>query len=217
MSEDMIRLYIVRHGETAANTEMRYLGMRDDPLTENGRRQAIMAANALAQLPFSAIITSPLRRAADTAAEIQKATGAMLRMDRRLLEISFGTWEGLSRNEVLQLGGKDVEMLSRWENDASCAPPGGESLQEVQRRIILLIKDLEAEFPGTSVMLVSHVSPIKALLASALQMPLQDSRRLFLDPCTISVIDWNDPPLLRLFNSHAHMGWQSARWMKTAP
>jgi hypothetical protein len=58
------------------------------------------------------------------------------------------------------------------------------------------------------------VGPIKALLAHALDLPLQTSRSLFLDPATISVLEWGTHPLLRLFNSHAHLGWASARWMK---
>jgi broad specificity phosphatase PhoE len=69
------------------------------------------------------------------------------------------------------------------------------------------------EFAGSSVVLVSHVGPIKALLATVLEMPLQSSRRLFLDPGTISVVEWGAQRILRLFNSHAHLGWSSARWM----
>jgi glucosyl-3-phosphoglycerate phosphatase len=92
----MLRLFLIRHGETADNLQMRYLGTRDEPLTENGIRQARQAAEALAQIPITMIISSPLRRAASTAAKIRDACGVGLRLDERLAEGSFGAWEGLT-------------------------------------------------------------------------------------------------------------------------
>jgi ribonuclease H / adenosylcobalamin/alpha-ribazole phosphatase len=210
----VLRLFVVRHGEAADNRQMRYLGTRDQPLTNRGIEQACQVAGALVQVPVRAIVTSPLSRAADTAARIQKACGAELWQDLRLSEGSFGSWEGLSRAEVMNLGRQDAEMLARWETDPSCAPPGGESIENVQKRVMNLVQELEQRFPGSAVVLVSHVGPIKALLAAALEIPLQATRRLFLDPGTITVVDWSAFPVLRLFNSHAHFGWNSARWME---
>jgi ribonuclease H / adenosylcobalamin/alpha-ribazole phosphatase len=210
----MLRLFLVRHGETADNMQMRYLGTRDEPLTENGMWQARQVAEALSQLPIDMIISSPLRRAADTAARIQHSCGMELRLDARLAEGSFGSWEGLTRPEVLELGSRDAELLTRWESDSSCAPPGGESIESIQARVVALTEELVNEFPDSSIALVSHVGPIKALLAAVLGIPLQSSRRLFLDPGSISVVEWGTHPLMRLFNSHAHLGWSSARWMR---
>jgi broad specificity phosphatase PhoE len=209
----ILRIFLVRHGETAQNLQMRYLGIRDEPLTSAGRRQARRAAAALSGLSIKAVISSPLCRAADTAARIQKACGGVLRMESRLAEGSFGRWEGLTREEVLALGKKDAALLARWESDPACAPPEGESIQDIQERVLSLLEELRSEFNGSSIVLVSHVGPIKALLAAVLEMPLQSSRRLFLDPGTISVVEWGTQPFLRLFNSHAHLGWASARWM----
>jgi len=211
-----LRLFIVRHGETAENARMAYLGLRDEPLNENGLRQAECAAEALSNIPIRLIISSPLRRAADTAARIHAATAADIRTDDRLREGSFGDWEGLTRSEVLHRSGKDADLLLQWEENASVAPPGGESGDDVRRRVISLVEDLAGEFSGDSVVLVSHVGPIKILLSAALGITLNISRRLFLDPGTISVIDWSDRPVVRLFNSHAHFGWNSARWMRHA-
>jgi probable phosphoglycerate mutase len=207
------RFYIVRHGETGENVRMRYLGTRDEPLTDEGERQARRAAEALSQLPVRLILSSPMRRAADTAARIQRACGVGLRLDARLAEGSFGRWEGLNRDEVLRLGEPDAGLLFRWESDPSCAPPGGESILDIQRRVVGLMEELRHEFPASSLVLVSHVGPIKALLAAALDIPLQATRRMFLDPGTISVVEWGRKPVLRLFNCHAHLGWASARWM----
>jgi broad specificity phosphatase PhoE len=210
----MLRVFLVRHGETEQNLQMRYLGTRDELLTSNGQRQARRAAKALSELPIQAVVSSPLRRAADTAAQIQKACHVELRFDARLAEGSFGRWEGLTREDVLKLGNRDAELLARWESDPALAPPGGESIQSIQKRAVSLVEELRSEFAGASVVFVSHVGPIKALLASALNIPLQSTRRFFLDPGTISVVEWGIQPVLRLFNSHAHLGWAAARWMQ---
>ncbi|MBN2320196.1 MAG: histidine phosphatase family protein [Acidobacteria bacterium] len=212
MQKQTLRLFLVRHGESADNVEMRYLGRRDEPLTEKGMRQAEQAAAALAPFSIRAIYTSPLMRTADTAARIRETSGAELFTDTRLIEGSFGQWEGMSRNEVIQAGGRDAELLARWENDASAAPPGGESLEEIQVRVMSLVEELKENGLQSPIVLVSHVGPIKALLASALDVPLEATRRMFLDPCSISVVDWGKRPFLRLFNSHAHLGWETPRW-----
>ncbi len=208
----VMRFFLVRHGETADNVEMRYLGRRDEPLTKNGMRQAEQAADALASFSIRTVYTSPLMRTMDTAARIREACGAGLYVDTRLIEGSFGRWEGMSRKEVLEAGGGDAELLAHWESDASAAPPGGESLKEIQMRVMWLVEELRENALQFPVALVSHVGPIKAMLASALDIPLEASRRLFLDPCSISVVDWGERPLLRLFNSHAHLGWETPRW-----
>ena len=212
--KNSLRLYLIRHGETAENVKMRYLGLRDEPLNENGMWQAQQLAKALSEIPLRLIITSPLRRTADTAIKIQEGSGIELRRDARLQEGSFGAWEGLTRDEVLKLSREDAAMLALWETDSACAPPGGESIENLQKRTISLVNELMLEYSHSSIALVSHVGPIKALLAAVLGIPLQASRRLFLDPGTISVVEWGAHPFLRLFNSHAHLGWASARWMQ---
>lgn len=212
-STKALRFFLVRHGETADNLQMRYLGIRDEPLTNNGKVQANQAAAALALLPIDLIVSSPLRRAAETAVQIQEACGVELRLDSRLAEGSFGKWEGLTRSEVMELDSREAEKLAKWESDASCAPPGGEAFNKVQERVVELANQLKNEFGDSSIVLVSHVGPIKALIAAALKIPLLASSRFFLDPASISVVDWGEDSVLRLFNSHAHLGWDSARWM----
>ena len=208
-----LRLFVIRHGETAENVRMAYLGQRDEPLNEIGRRQAECTAEALSQIQLRLIVSSPLRRAFDTAARIYAASGAEFRKDERLREGSFGDWEGLTRGEVQNRSARDAELLLQWEENSSVAPPGGESNEDVQLRVVGFIEDLAEEFQDASIALISHVGPIKALLAAALGVTLNTSRRLFLDPGTISVVEWGDRPIVRLFNSHAHFGWNSARWM----
>jgi probable phosphoglycerate mutase len=141
-------------------------------------------------------------------------------IEERLREQSYGAWEGLSRDEVRGRSADDFELLQAWEKDSQVEPPGGESLGSVQRRSLALIEELRADAVDDAmpwIVLVSHVGPIKALLAASLDLPLdRGGRRIFLDPGTVSVVDWGDPPILRLCNSHAHAGWASARWMERA-
>jgi len=209
----VLRLFLVRHGETAANTEMRYLGSRDDPLTERGVQQADLLAISFEKLPITAVISSPMRRAVETAAPIARKCGLAFRTDPRLREGGFGEWEGLTRREVQVRSPEDAFRLERWEEDPRCTPPGGESMETVQRRVMGLIEEEKERGASGSIVLVSHVGPIKALLAAALDVPISAVRRFFLDPATVSVVDWGVPPLLRLFNSHGHLGWDRARWM----
>jgi broad specificity phosphatase PhoE len=205
-----LRLLLARHGEVPSNRELRYVGSLDEPLAAPGLEQADRLAEALAGLPVRAVYSSPLLRAQETGRRIAAARDLPLRLDSRLREQAFGEWEGRTRREVLA---GDGERLLRWEADLGLAPPGGESLDAVQRRMLDLVADLCREHRGDWIVLVSHVGPIKALLCAALGVPLAAARHLFLDPATLSVVDWGDHPVVRLFNAHGHLGWDSARWM----
>lgn len=210
MSPPPLRLFLVRHGEVPANRELRYVGSRDEPLADSGVKQAESLAAALAPLPVAAVYASPLRRAAETGRRIAEAREVPLVLETRLREQAFGLWEGLTRAEVLA---QDRDRLLSWEADLGTAPPGGESLESVQERVLSLVDDLARERSGEWIALVSHVGPIKALLCTALGSPLATARRMFLDPGTLSVVDWGERPVVRLFNAQAHLGWGAARWM----
>ena len=213
MSAPPLRLLLIRHGEVLANRQMRYVGDSDEPLADSGVAQADLLASALASLPVRAVYSSPLLRARETGRRIAAAREVGLRIEPRLREQSFGEWEGLTRAEVLE---RDRERLLRWEADLGTPPPGGEPLTEVQARMLALVQELARGHRGEHVALVSHVGPIKALLCAALGAPLATARHLFLDPATLSVVDWGERPVVRLFNAHGHLGWESARWMATA-
>jgi broad specificity phosphatase PhoE len=211
MSAPPLRLLLVRHGEVLSNRELRYVGSRDEPLADSGIAQAEGLAAALARLPVRTVYTSPLLRARETGRRIAEARQVDLRIEPRLREQSFGDWEGLTRAEVLE---RDAESLLRWESDLGTAPPGGESLASVQQRALGLVEELARGHRGEWIVLVSHVGPVKALLCAALGAPLATARHMFLDPGTLSVVDWGERPVLRLFNAHGHLGWESARWMR---
>jgi broad specificity phosphatase PhoE len=213
MKSGTIRLLLVRHGEVDANREFRYLGRRDDPLNRRGREQARRLAVALSEIPADSLIASPLLRTLATARAIAEETGLEVGEDWRLSEMDFGAWEGLSREELIATDSEARDRLERWERDPSVAPPGGESLDAVQRRVIDFADQLVTTTSGSTFILVSHVGPIKTLLCAALGVSLASTRRLFLDPATVSVIDWGEAPVVRVFNSQAHPGFGNARWL----
>ncbi len=208
------RFLLVRHGETLANREFRYIGARDDALSERGEEQAERLADALAIFPVAAVYSSPLSRAYRTAQPIAARLHQDVQILGDLVEGRFGTWEGLSRAEVLAGGPLAEQQLRAWEADPTQAPPQGESFADIQRRAGTAVERLAEIHPEQTVVLVSHVGPIKVLLCRALGTPLTSMFNIFLDPATISVVDWRPShPTVRLMNSHAHLGWEHARWL----
>ena len=208
------RFILVRHGETIANREFRYIGASDNALTEPGQVQAVQLAGALSVLPVAAVYSSPRQRAYQTALPIASRHGLTVQILEDLREVDFGIWEGLSRGEVIARSVQDAEYLLAWERETALAPPNGESLDAMHRRVSAVVEKLVQAHPDQTIVLVSHVGPIKAVLCAALGVPVSAAFRIFLDPATISVVDWRQPyPVVRLLNSHSHLGWQQARWM----
>jgi broad specificity phosphatase PhoE len=191
------RFFLVRHGEVALNRELRYVGAQDEALTEIGREQARQLSEALRPFRLDAA-----------------PHGLPVITDDGLRESAFGAWEGMSRAEVAI---RYPDLLLAWEQDPHLSPPDGESLVDLQQRVEACAERLVAIHPHSTLVLVSHAGPIKALLCATLGASPAAIRRMFIDPATISVVDWlPGGRVLRLFNSHAHLGWETARWMGSA-
>ena len=204
----MLRLFLVRHGQVPANREFRFVGTRDEGLTDLGVREAEALARGFRFLDVDVVLSSPKRRALETAQRISAAAD----VEPDLVEQDFGAWEGLTRSEVEALGPDQREALEAFDRSPDASPPGGESLSQVRQRVESLVDRLAREGVG-SVVLVSHVGPIKALLSLALDLPVQAVRPMFLDTGSLSVVDWGSPRLLRLFNCRGDLGWHTARWI----
>ena len=195
---------LLRHGETALSAERRFAGRGDIPLTETGKRQAAFAARRLAARGIDVIVTSPLRRARQTAEAAAEATGSPLEVNPGLIETDFGKWEGMSFAEA---GAQWPQEMSAWLASADAAPPGGESFTTTARRVLDALDQLLAAYPGRTLLLVSHVTPIKTMACRALLAPPAALFRIHLSVASLCEIDWfaDGPALVRSLNDTAHL------------
>ena len=205
------RFILVRHGQTAMSVAKQYSGHADPELTEFGRKQALAAAQALADTPVDAIVCSPLKRCQQTAQAIARSVrpaGAdkdALEVEtvEGLIEVDFGLWEGKSFAEA---HAADGELHGQWLEDASVACPGGESLQQVHRRVRKTRQELQEKYAGKTVVVVSHVNPIKSFIRQSLDAGPVTFNRLFLDLASISIAEfWDGGSMLRGFNDVGHL------------
>lgn len=182
-------LILVRHGQTAANADGLILGRADPPLNDLGRRQAEAIAGALAR-PHR-VVSSPLRRARQTAA----AFGVEVQTDERWIELDYGALDGVPAASVAE------EVWKRWRADASFVPAGGESLAALGVRVRAGCEELAAEAAERDVVVVTHVSPVKAAIAWALDVGDDVAWRLFVEDAAVCRIEMgHDGPRLLAFN-----------------
>lgn len=187
-------LIVARHGRTPANAAGQLLGRRDPELDDLGRDQAAAIATAVPR--DARVISSPLLRCRQTA----DAIDARHETDERLLEIHYGELEGTPVKEVAP------DTWANWREDNSWAPPGGESHDQLAARVWDLLDELADEAAERDIVLVSHVSPIKAAAAWGLGVPIDISWRCFVQQASILRIATNGPlPSLRSFNEIAHL------------
>jgi len=196
---------LLRHGQTPMSVEKRYAGRTDVPLTEAGLTQAAAAAKRLASAGIDAIVTSPLQRTVQTAEAVAAVTGVPVTADEGFRETDFGDWDGLTFAEVRE---RWPAEMTAWLADPQIAPPGGESFAEVSERVTAALARVLADRAGQRVLIVSHVTPIKTLVAAALLAPPPALFRMHLDVAALCEIDWyaDGPAVLRSFNDTAHLG-----------
>lgn len=199
------RLLLLRHGQTELSVQRRYSGRGNPELTEVGRRQAADAARYLAQKGgISAVISSPLQRAHATATAAADALGLSVAVDENLTETDFGEWEGLTFPEAAQ---SHPDVHGRWLRDTSLAAPGGESFDEVGQRVHRALDRIVAEHPGATVLVVSHVTPIKTLLRLALDAGPTILHRVHLDLASLSIAEFypDNGASVRLVNDTSYL------------
>ncbi len=157
----MPTLYLIRHGETDWNVEGRYQGQADPPLNAKGLAQARQLAGALQNSGIQLLYTSPLRRAAQTADILARALDIPLFREPRLMEIHQGDWQTRLRAEIEALY---PDLFRRWETQPwQVAPPGGETLEQVQARVYQAVDEISARHPNARLGLVTHRIPIALL------------------------------------------------------
>lgn len=185
-------LYLVRHGQTAANAERRLVGRADVPLSDVGRNQVAAVAAALREDGITRVISSPLARATATA----EVFGLPVDVDERWVEMDYGDLDGQPMADV------DPDVWTAWRSDASFRPPGGETLVEVAARVGDACRDLARAAADGTVVVVSHVSPIKVAVAWALGVGVDATWRMFLDLASVTRVatSTGGVPILQSFN-----------------
>lgn len=199
------RMLLLRHGQTELSRQRRYSGRGNPELTDTGRRQAADAARYLAgKGGIAAVVSSPLQRAYDTAKAAADALGLPVRVDDDLIETDFGQWEGLTFSEAAE---QHPDVHGRWLRDTSLPPPGGESFDEVAVRAQRVRDRIVADHGAGTVLVVSHVTPIKSLLRIALGAGPSILYRLHLDLASMSIAEFypDDGASVRLVNDTSYL------------
>lgn len=187
-------LILVRHGQTAMNASGRLQGRTDVPLTELGRRQAAAIAGAVGRAKN--IVTSPLLRTRETA----EAFGVAPKVDPRWVELDYGELDGSQISDV------PASVWDSWRADTDFAPPGGESIAALGRRVREACEELVPLAAREDVVVVSHVSPIKAAVAWALGVGDDATWRMFLDVAAVCRVSIGPRgPSLVSFNERSHL------------
>ncbi|MFJ1528772.1 bifunctional RNase H/acid phosphatase [Streptomyces mirabilis] len=199
---------LLRHGETPLTPQKRFSGSggTDPSLSDVGREQAERVAAALAARgTVQAIVASPLTRTRQTAAAVAARLGLDVAIEDGLRETDFGAWEGLTFAEVQE---RYPEDLKTWLASPKAEPTGGgESFAATARRIATTRDKLIASYAGRTVLLVSHVTPIKSLVRLAIGAPPESLYRMELSAASLSAVAYyaDGNASLRLFNDTSHL------------
>lgn len=195
---------LIRHGETEWNKGDRFRGRSDIPLDEEGLAQAVKIAERLKDHKFAAIYTSPLPRAVQTAEPLAVAHGLKIEETADLLDVDYGAWEGLSRDEIRA---RYPSLYETWVKiPGRVRFPGGESLRQVRLRVEKLLSELCEEHLGETVALVSHRVTCHIILCVALGLPSDAIWRLRQDVACISEFEARDDSyIVWLVNSTEHL------------
>ncbi|MEU2581937.1 bifunctional RNase H/acid phosphatase [Streptomyces avermitilis] len=199
---------LLRHGETPLTPQKRFSGSggSDPALSDVGRRQAELVGAALAvRGTIQAVVSSPLARCRETAGIVAARLGIEVSLEEGLRETDFGAWEGLTFGEVRE---RHPEDMNAWLADPEAEPTGGgESFAAVARRVAATRDKLLAAYAGRTVLLVSHVTPIKTLVRLALDAPPQSLFRMELSAASVSAVAYyaDGNASVRLLNDTSHL------------
>ena len=201
-------IVVVRHGRTEANAQGLLLGRMDPGLDDEGRRQAATIGAGLGALDVARVVTSPLQRCRTTAAAVAEVLSVArnaavpVEVDERWVEMDYGVFDGLPLADVPR------DTWAAWRSDLAWAPEGGESIGELGLRVRAACNALLDEATERDVVVVTHVSPIKAAVAWALGVGDEVAWRMWVAPASISRIGIGPTgaPSLRSFNEVAHLG-----------
>ena len=187
----MPKLYIVRHGQTDSNLRSACIGHKDVALNIAGEEQARKLAEKLADIDFDIVYTSPLSRAVNTIMPtINMKKGIKLVMNYGLIERDFGIMDDMNFEEIKE---KFPEEYEKWMSDKIFyRPPGGESVEDVQKRAGETVDKIINAHKESNILIVSHGAIIRTILAHILGLSPEQSRIFYADNAHIAVLDYKD-------------------------
>jgi probable phosphoglycerate mutase len=206
-------LVLVRHGATDHTVGKRFssgLGGSNPGLADEGSAQVRATADWLSPLAeeIDVVVTSPVRRTHESAEILADRLGRALQTEDGLAEMEFGSWDGLTFDEVRE---RYPDELDAWLGSLDDQPGGGESFRVVEKRVLASLDRLLDDHAGQTVLVVSHVTPIKVLVAHAIGAPLESMFRMELAPASVTVLSFFDDPstgsgqrgnaVMRMFNA----------------
>lgn len=197
-------LFLIRHGETKWNRELRFQGHADLELNQRGIEQAQITAHFLTEHRFDRFYSSDLKRAGQTA-EILAAPHNLPVLSRKdLREINYGDWEGQTYRQLWE---QEPQSLEKWSQDPSAIkPPGGETLPDFQLRVVNSFLSLIKESAGKRIVVICHGGTLMVYLAYVLQMPLKLCNRFQFDHLGVSrIILYEQNPIISMLNNTGHL------------
>jgi probable phosphoglycerate mutase len=216
ISKKLTTIILVRHGRTLLTESHRISGRggSDPQLSEAGIQDAQAVAEELTKVSHSGpyarvvkptvVVSSPIARTRETASIVATRLGIPVEINEDIAEISFGDWDGHTNQEVAE---NWPEQYEQWRGDVKISPPGGESLEEFDVRVQKGLADILAKYEGQTVIVVSHVMPIRGFLKSALQAGWPAYWRTSVAPCSMSIIRFwgNEAAEITVVNQTNHL------------
>ena len=204
----MVRIILIRHGETTWNIEGRYQGQEDTPLSPRGLEQGKLLAQGLKNVPLDVCISSPLQRSYQTCkfcADLHKLPVAT---DARLTEINHGDWEGVLAPDIAKAYPVEFEQWHTAPHLVQMPGEGGETLDDVRRRVRAAFDEYARKYEGKTVLVAAHDAVNKAIICDLLGLGMEHFWQIKQDNTCINVMEYNEGAWrLVLLNSVNHMGF----------
>lgn len=203
----MVRIILVRHGETTWNIEGRYQGQEDTPLSQRGLQQGQLLAEALKNIPVDLCISSPLQRSYQTCKFCADLHQLPVATDVRLTEINHGLWEGVLATDIAKQYPEEFALWHTQPNLVQMPGAGGETLEDVRRRVREAFDEYAQKYDGKTMLVAAHDAVNKAIICDLLGLGMEHFWQIKQDNTCINVLEYNNGTWrLVLLNSVNHMG-----------
>jgi len=185
----MTKVFLIRHGETVWNKELKYQGHTDTPLSDEGLRQAHLVADRLAGEKLAAVYASDLSRALVTAETIAARHGLSVTAIPELREVRFGEWEGLTYEGINKRWPEEFVQLFHRTDEVRI--PGGETFREVKERAAAALARIVARHPDQTIAVVSHGGTIRTIICAALDIHLNHVWDMRQDNTAVNILEYH--------------------------